>query len=182
MSDTGYEDLAQNIAAAYITYRMGYRDIDNVRRQFCSGPPSEFWLYIARETDRMAVDFRARLDAVWREQHPYSPPPLPAPPPERVQRRRAVSRRVAAARREQKRGGATQDEIAALAAETTDCFYCGVALAAVSVAVDHRVPLSRGGTHALDNLRVICARCNRLKGTRTEVEHLAARALVAEAT
>lgn len=40
--------------------------------------------------------------------------------------------------------------------------------------IDHRQPLSRGGSHTRDNVQLSCDRCNRFKGARTmeEVEAL----------
>ena len=32
--------------------------------------------------------------------------------------------------------------------------------------VDHKVPLSRGGTDHLENLQLLCSSCNRIKGDR----------------
>ena len=40
--------------------------------------------------------------------------------------------------------------------------------------VDHRVPLSRGGTDHLENLQLLCSSCNRIKGDRPQ-EYLVAR-------
>lgn len=42
------------------------------------------------------------------------------------------------------------------------CFYCG----AKSDHADHVIPLSRGGTHDLDNLVPACAKCNFSKGAK----------------
>ena len=36
--------------------------------------------------------------------------------------------------------------------------------------VDHRTPLSRGGTNSIDNVLPACGRCNREKGQLTEAE------------
>ena len=37
----------------------------------------------------------------------------------------------------------------------------------VSLEVDHIIPQSRGGDH-LENLQLLCAHCNRVKGDRTQ--------------
>lgn len=38
--------------------------------------------------------------------------------------------------------------------------------------IDHKLPYSRGGRHEWDNLWVLCAPCNRDKGTNTVQEYL----------
>ena len=43
------------------------------------------------------------------------------------------------------------------------CTYCG---STEDLTLDHVVPLSRGGTHALANLRVACRSCNSSKGAK----------------
>lgn len=42
------------------------------------------------------------------------------------------------------------------------CFYCGVDCSS-TFHVDHFVPLSKGGTHSADNLRITCRHCNLTK-------------------
>jgi 5-methylcytosine-specific restriction endonuclease McrA len=49
---------------------------------------------------------------------------------------------------------------------SASCRYCGDAASEV----DHVLPLSRGGTHTLDNLQMICDRCNRAKWDSTHDE------------
>lgn len=56
-------------------------------------------------------------------------------------------------------------------AEVT-CFYCGCDIPFGSRHVDHVVPLSRCGSHTLDNLVIACATCNLRKGTQTAEEFL----------
>lgn len=41
------------------------------------------------------------------------------------------------------------------------CFNCG---AADDLALDHVLPIAKGGRSALSNLQLLCAACNRLKG------------------
>lgn len=50
------------------------------------------------------------------------------------------------------------------------CAYCGRYPKVGDRHVDHVVPLSRGGTHSVDNLAIACARCNLAKHTKTEEE------------
>lgn len=42
------------------------------------------------------------------------------------------------------------------------CFYCGVDCSS-GFHVDHFMPLSKGGTHTIDNLRIACCHCNLTK-------------------
>lgn len=46
------------------------------------------------------------------------------------------------------------------------CYLCGDALNDDGVTLDHVVPLSRGGEHSGENLRVACRPCNSRKGDR----------------
>jgi HNH endonuclease/NUMOD3 motif len=47
------------------------------------------------------------------------------------------------------------------------CLRCGKPENEVSLQKDHIVPISRGGTHWLDNLQPLCKRCNCQKHART---------------
>lgn len=40
----------------------------------------------------------------------------------------------------------------------------------VGISVDHKQPLSKGGTWSLDNMFTACVPCNQLKGNKTEAE------------
>ena len=44
------------------------------------------------------------------------------------------------------------------------CQYCGACGPKVEVEVDHKIPVSRGGTDDIDNLITACFKCNRGKG------------------
>lgn len=46
------------------------------------------------------------------------------------------------------------------------CFYCGGEF----YHLDHALPISRGGSHTLDNVRPACAPCNQTKSDRTPEE------------
>lgn len=50
------------------------------------------------------------------------------------------------------------------------CYYCRINLERGKVVFDHKIPLSRGGTHDVSNVCIFCSDCNQLKATRTEEE------------
>jgi 5-methylcytosine-specific restriction endonuclease McrA len=50
------------------------------------------------------------------------------------------------------------------------CTYCGIELTDKITHVDHKIPLSRGGPHTLDNLTLACASCNCSKNNKTPEE------------
>ena len=52
------------------------------------------------------------------------------------------------------------------------CAYCGTPLALDDWVLEHRTPLSRGGTNRLGNLCLSCRDCNAAKGVRTVEEWL----------
>jgi hypothetical protein len=52
------------------------------------------------------------------------------------------------------------------------CPYCSGHFALEQVAVDHAVPLSRGGGVELDNLEFPCKPCNSRKGSMTPTEYM----------
>jgi hypothetical protein len=58
---------------------------------------------------------------------------------------------------------------ALLAAYGLRCAYCRKALGS-RVTLDHMIPLSRGGTHSLDNIVPACLTCNSSKGRLTALE------------
>jgi hypothetical protein len=47
------------------------------------------------------------------------------------------------------------------------CQYCGDSVTVETATIDHRVPVARGGTDALENLATACFPCNSLKQDRT---------------
>jgi 5-methylcytosine-specific restriction endonuclease McrA len=52
------------------------------------------------------------------------------------------------------------------------CPYCCLPLDILSVSVDHKRPLSRGGAFTLENLMAVCLTCNRAKGDLTAEEFM----------
>jgi len=46
------------------------------------------------------------------------------------------------------------------------CFYCGKELTLKTMTIDHFVPLSKGGKHEIENLRICCRTCNTSKGAK----------------
>lgn len=51
------------------------------------------------------------------------------------------------------------------------CKYCGDVLDVRNMVCDHMVPLSNGGDSILENLEMICKRCNTRKGPLTTKEY-----------
>lgn len=58
------------------------------------------------------------------------------------------------------------DRLAIIERDNGTCYLCGVKPLGRMLCLDHVVPLSRGGTHTADNLRVACGRCNTRKGNK----------------
>lgn len=55
------------------------------------------------------------------------------------------------------------------------CFYCGVQVNAGSSHLEHKRPVSRGGTNRLSNLTLVCPKCNLSKGSKTDSEFVRSR-------
>jgi len=54
-----------------------------------------------------------------------------------------------------------------------DCNLCREHFALRNMTVDHIIPRAHGGPDDDDNLQLLCAACNSLKGTRTMTEAIA---------
>lgn len=52
------------------------------------------------------------------------------------------------------------------------CHMCKRRCSGAGLHIDHVIPLSRGGTHTLENLRVACAKCNTSKRDRAVGEQM----------
>lgn len=78
--------------------------------------------------------------------------------------------RAATIKRRRAAGGqcfSSAEWLALLARHGGNCAYCG---SKILVEIDHRIPLSRGGSNLIENILPACRRCNRPKGTMTEEE------------
>ena len=52
-----------------------------------------------------------------------------------------------------------------------ECVYCDEDLDWDNLAIDHKIPLSRGGTNHTNNLQATCNECNEEKGNKTDAEY-----------
>lgn len=50
------------------------------------------------------------------------------------------------------------------------CNGCGIFFPFQNFTVDHVVPQSKGGTHHIDNLQLLCNACNSKKGAGSQAE------------
>jgi 5-methylcytosine-specific restriction endonuclease McrA len=66
----------------------------------------------------------------------------------------------------------------AVGAGCVSCFYCGIEVVPAATHLDHKKPIVRGGTNAMTNLVLSCAKCNLSKGRQTHEEYLASRITV----
>lgn len=51
------------------------------------------------------------------------------------------------------------------------CYLCNCSVPLYEIHYDHVLPLSRGGSHSVDNIKVTHAVCNLRKGTKTVEEY-----------
>ena len=54
--------------------------------------------------------------------------------------------------------------------DKSTCYICGRVVAHWELVIDHVIPLSRGGSHSEDNMKVACPACNARKGTKLVAE------------
>ncbi len=52
------------------------------------------------------------------------------------------------------------------------CVYCGMLLSG-DYHIDHKTPVSRGGSNDIENLQILCPTCNVKKGAKTHDEYVA---------
>ena len=76
-------------------------------------------------------------------------------------------------------GSHTKEELAALLErQACRCAYCRADLRKVSKHADHIVPLSEGGSDAIENIQYLCAPCNLSKGAKDPYEFAQERGLL----
>jgi 5-methylcytosine-specific restriction endonuclease McrA len=54
---------------------------------------------------------------------------------------------------------------------TLTCYICSEPIIFGNDTLEHKIPLSRGGTHKFSNLAIACLKCNLKKGTKTYSEY-----------
>jgi 5-methylcytosine-specific restriction endonuclease McrA len=57
-----------------------------------------------------------------------------------------------------------------IARDNSTCYLCGRKVGYTEVVIDHVIPLSRGGSHSEENMKVACPGCNSRKGMRLLAE------------
>lgn len=68
-------------------------------------------------------------------------------------------------------GTHTAEDLQRLRNTQKHCQVCRVDLSTVEVHIDHKIPLSRGGSNDPDNLALLCSACNLSKSAKTPVEY-----------
>lgn len=87
---------------------------------------------------------------------------------------RIVQQRNIQARRAGAKGQITPDQWRRLLKRHNfRCFYCGIKLTTANRTLDHKIPLSRGGTNTIRNVVPACRPCNNRKLRMTTEEFLA---------
>ena len=64
----------------------------------------------------------------------------------------------------------TKNKEALFALQNGRCMYCGRKMGLAYLHVDHKTPVSRGGTNRLSNLHLLCSACNTRKGNMSDGE------------
>lgn len=112
-----------------------------------------------READRkyLAANYDKHREAVRMYQAKY--------PEKHLERMRAANQRRRASIKTNTNNAPTAAQLKSIV--ELPCCYCGQPGPST---VDHYIPLARGGTHTLDNLRPACRSCNSRKGAKLPSE------------
>lgn len=113
---------------------------------------------------------------------PRDQPWLIETPEQRAERRiqSKITQRARQYRQRAKKLGAQADLVVRheiIERDASTCYLCGKTCQPSDIHLDHVIPLSRGGHHTADNIKVSCAQCNLSKGTLTAEEYRAARSV-----
>lgn len=134
--------------------------------------PKEWWteqkrIYRAGESYKVVRKRKQREDRAYRERNLEHLRNLG-----RLRYRKDIDayRSRDAARRARRRNAPRVERISRKAIIERDksiCYICGIVCTeGVNLHLDHVIPLSRGGSHTADNLRVCCSTCNWRKASR----------------
>lgn len=85
-----------------------------------------------------------------------------------IEQRRAISAQRAHNRRARLRAVEyeTIDRPAIIERDNSTCYLCGKVLLPDEITLDHVIPISKGGSHTTNNIKVACLSCNCSKGNR----------------
>lgn len=132
------------------------RNID--RKTYCKNPKAK----IEKSTEN------ARKNGWLFVSKPYNPKYYSSDVSRKKKRARDLNRR---ALQKSADGKITKDVIdEVLAKYDGKCAYCGIKCDS-SYTIDHRVPLSRGGSNKIENLALACRTCNCKKNDKTDYEY-----------
>lgn len=72
------------------------------------------------------------------------------------------------------KGGITFEELKTLYYSTNKCYYCGKEVKPFTAdkQIEHKIPISKGGTNNIKNLVISCKACNSGKREKTDAEYL----------
>ena len=125
-------------------------------------------LEVKREYHKENCEQRRKRQSVWSKANP-----------EKRRKRRATDKHTYRARKQGNGGTFTFEELNELFEQQEGfCAYCGELLYSSfdkDVHVEHKLPVSRGGTSYISNIVLSCSKCNWEKGTKTHEEFLQAR-------
>lgn len=118
--------------------------------------------------------FHERRGTPEEKRKPYRPA-YRLTPEEKKQNKRDANRRQHMMRRAAGKSPGQSEINKMLCLQDYECRYCGVYLVrelASEYHIDHIVPVSRGGSNEIENLQILCPRCNVKKGAMTHEEYV----------
>lgn len=125
----------------------------------------------SRKPDRNKAEYWRKWDAQNPEKRYAAVRSWVSKNPEKVAGYWQVGRQARRARESDAPGEFTAEEIGQLLAQQGGC--CAYCEAEDRLSLDHKTPLSRGGSNWVENLQWLCVSCNSKKRTRTDEEYRA---------